>query len=74
VRSRVCRRIVQTNVSLSHESVLLRRRLAVSWLSDIVKRKYIRLLRRLWPRACAFLSGRGMTATSPGVFEASWSF
>ncbi len=45
-----------------------------SGLSYIVKRKYIRLLRRSFRRASASVSGRSMTATSSGVFEANWSF
>jgi hypothetical protein len=43
-------------------------------LSAIVKRKYIRLLRRSFRRASASVSGRSMTATFSGVFEANWSF
>ena len=45
-----------------------------SGFSAIVKRKYIRLLRRSFRRASASVSGRSMTATSSGVFEANWSF
>ena len=43
-------------------------------LSYIVKRKYIRLVRRSFRRASASVSGRSMAATSSGVFEANWSF
>ena len=55
----------------AHGSLPLR---AESGLSHIVKRKYIRLLRRSFRRASASVSGRSMTATSSGVFEANWSF
>jgi hypothetical protein len=43
-------------------------------LSYIVKRKYIRLVRRSFRRASSSVRGRSMTATPSGVFEANWSF